>query len=69
VVHDTGRDKRMRDLEEDGRAAAEERHERRVADAADDTFRLEIAIAAREPLGVRAAARISATKPTASHAT
>jgi hypothetical protein len=69
VVDNAGRDKGMRDLEEDGRAAAEERDERRVADAADDAFRLEVAISARKPLRMRAAARISVTGPTSSHAT
>jgi hypothetical protein len=69
VVDNAGRDKGMRDLKEDGRAAAEERYERRVADATDDALGLEVAIAARESLRVRAAARISATGPTSSHTT
>jgi len=69
VVDNAGRDKGMRDLEEDGRAAAEERDERRVADAADDAFRLEVAISARESLHVRAAAGISDAGLASFHAT
>src|SRR5215207_8611988 len=68
VVDNAGRDKGMRDLEEDGRAAAEERDERRVPDAADDALGGEIAISAREPLRVRPRTRISHTVPTSSHA-
>jgi hypothetical protein len=69
VVDDARRNERVRHLKEDGRAAAEERYERRVADATDDALGLEVAIAARESLRVRAAARISATGPTSSHTT
>jgi hypothetical protein len=67
VVHDAGCDERMRDLEEDGRAAAEERHERRVADAADDAIRLEVAVPARKPLSMGALAWNFVTSPTYRH--
>jgi hypothetical protein len=69
VVDNAGRDKGMRDLKEDGRAAAEERYERRVADATDDALGLEVAIAARESLRVRAAAGISDAGLASFHAT
>jgi hypothetical protein len=67
VVDDPRSNERVRHLEEDGRAAAEERDERRVADAADGAFRLEVAIAAPESFGVRPRTGISCAERTSSH--
>ncbi|HZO34125.1 MAG TPA: hypothetical protein VFB17_03510 [Gaiellaceae bacterium] len=53
MLGDSDRDERMRDLQQHGGAAAEERRHGRVADAADHALGREVPVAAREPLRVR----------------
>jgi hypothetical protein len=52
VLDDAGGDERVRDLEQHGRPAAEERRHRRVAEPADDAVGAEVAVGGREALGV-----------------